>query len=358
MGPEPLQVLRPDGTVDASRLPSLGPEALLTLYRYMVLSRRLDIKMLALQRQGRIGFYGAATGEEASVVGSACALKAEDWVFPALRQGAAALLRGMPLEAYIAQIFGNSLDVQRGRQMPCHYSWRPANFVAWSSCIGTQLPHAVGMAYAAKHHGENSVALAYLGDGATSEADFHAAMNFSAVWEAPVVFLCQNNQWAISVPLSLQTASESIAAKAVAYGMPGARVDGNDALAVYAATSAAVENARAGEGPTLIEAVTYRMGPHSSSDDPGRYRSEAEVEGWEKRDPIERFRRFLMARGLWDSAKEGALVAETDRAIQEAVAKVEAAPPTPRGSLLEDVHAGSTPYLEWEAEELERSGGD
>lgn len=349
-----LQVLRPDGSL-AGPPPDLPPGQLLTLHRYMSLSRRLDTRMLSLQRQGRIGFYGSAAGEEAAVVGSALALESQDWVLPALRQGLAALLRGMPLDRYVAQVVGNSLDVQRGRQMPCHYSWRPAHFVAWSSCIGTQLPHAVGVAYGAKYRRQPIVVLAYLGDGATSEPDFHASLNFAGVWKVPVAFLCQNNQWAISVPVSLQTASESMAAKAVAYGLPGIRVDGNDVLAVYGATAEAVSRARAGEGPTLIEALTYRMGAHSSSDDPKRYRKEEETAAWARRDPIERFRAYLESRGLWDRAKEEALVAELDCMIQEAVVKVEAAPPTPVETMLQDVYAESSPYLRWELEELERT---
>jgi pyruvate dehydrogenase E1 component alpha subunit/2-oxoisovalerate dehydrogenase E1 component alpha subunit len=258
----------------------------------------------------------------------------------------------MPLDRYVAQVVGNSLDVQKGRQMPCHYSWRPAHFVAWSSCIGTQLPHAVGVAYGAKYRRQPIVVLAYLGDGATSEPDFHAALNFAGIWKVPVVFLCQNNQWAISVPVSLQTASESIAAKAAAYGLPGVRADGNDVLAVYGATVEAVSRARAGEGPTLIEAVTYRMGAHSSSDDPKRYRKEEETAEWARRDPIERLRAYLESRGLWDRAREEALLAELDGMIQEAVAKVEAAPPMPVETMLQDVYAESSPYLRWELEEL------
>ncbi len=341
MGEDLIQVLREDGSVAREPVPDLPPEDLLRMYRYMLLSRRLDLRMQALQRQGRIGFYGTSTGEEAAVVASAMALEARDWVFPALRQGAAALLRGMPLEAYLAQVVGNSLDVQKGRQMPCHYSWKPANFVAWSSCIGTQLPHAVGVALAAKYRRDPIVALAYLGDGATSEPDFHAAMNFSAVWKSPVVFLCQNNQWAISVPLAMQTASETIAMKAVAYGMPGVRVDGNDALAAWKATKEAVDRARSGGGPTLIEAVTYRMGAHSTSDDPKRYRSDREVEEWARRDPLTRLRRYMEGLGLWDVRREGALIEELDREIQESFARVEAAPAVAPETLLHDVYGGT-----------------
>lgn len=356
MGQAMLQLLREDGSVVRDLVPPLAPDAILNLYRHMLLSRRLDVRMQSLQRQGRIGFYGTSTGEEAAVVGSALALEPQDWILPALRQGAAVLLRGMPLDLYIAQVIGNSLDVQKGRQMPCHYSWKDGNFVAWSSCIGTQLPHAVGVALAAKYRRQPVVALAYMGDGATSEPDFHAAMNFAAVWKVPVVFLCQNNQWAISVPLAKQTASETIAVKAVAYGMPGVRVDGNDPLAVYGATREAVERARGGQGPTLIEAVTYRMGAHSTSDDPKRYRTEEETEAWARRDPIDRLRRYLEAQGLWDGRREEALVAELDGLIQASLQRVEGAPPPPLESMVEDVYAAMTPLLSEELEELRRRG--
>ena len=200
----------------ADRNSGLKPEDLQILYREMLLIRLLDEKMMLLQRQVRIGFHGTCTGEEAAVIGSAYALQPEDWIFPALRQGGAALLRGYPLHNYIAQLFGNRADLLKGRQMPVHFSDRRINQVSWSSCIGTQLPQAVGAAQAARLRGDRVVVLAYLGDGATSEADFHVALNFAGVWKAPVVFLCQNNQWAISVPVSRQTASPNLAVKAAA----------------------------------------------------------------------------------------------------------------------------------------------
>lgn len=324
----------------------LSPADLQRMYRFMSLSRLLDDRMMKLQRQGRIGFYGTASGEEAAVVGSAFALGESDWVFPALRQGVAALMRGMPLEVFVAQCIGNAMDVAKGRQMPVHYSYRSANFVSWSSCIATQLPHAVGMAYAAKYKGDKAIALAYLGDGATSEGDFHVAMNFAGVLQAPVVFFCQNNQWAISVPLKQQTAAPSLAVKAQGYGFEGVQVDGNDVLKVYAASRKAVEKARAGGGPTFIEAVTYRLGSHSSSDDPTRYRPAGEMEKWEAKDPIVRFRRYLQSHALWDSTVEDALQQELGDLINAAVQQAEAAPPLPVDSLFADVYAVPPPRLE------------
>jgi pyruvate dehydrogenase E1 component alpha subunit/2-oxoisovalerate dehydrogenase E1 component alpha subunit len=349
-----IQMLEPDGHLKSGEELQLSEQDLLELYRWMTLVRLLDSRMLSLQRQGRIGFYGVATGEEAAVIGSAYALQKEDWVFPALRQGGAALLRGMPLKLYIAQCYGNSLDVQKGRQMPCHYSYKPANFVAWSSCIGTQLPHAVGVAWAAKLKKDPIAVMAYMGDGATSEGDFHVSMNFAGVFQLPVVFFCQNNQWAISVPFKGQTASESIAIKAKAYGFEGVQVDGNDVLAVYRVAKAAVEKARSGSGPTLIEAITYRMEGHSSSDDPTRYRDEQEVKEWKKRDPIERFRKYLNLQSLWSTRKEAQLQEELNMQIAQAIQEAEAAPLPALESLFEDVYAEMPPHLKEQLAYLRR----
>jgi pyruvate dehydrogenase E1 component alpha subunit/2-oxoisovalerate dehydrogenase E1 component alpha subunit len=227
--------------------------------------------------------------------------------------------------------------------MPCHFADRGVNVVAWSSVIATQLPHAVGAAWAAHYCGDDMVSLAYIGDGGTSEGDFHAALNFAAVWKAPVVFVCQNNQWAISVPLATQTVSHSIAIKALAYGIPGVQVDGNDVLAVFRATREAIERARAGEGPTFIEAVTFRMGGHSSSDDPTRYRDAETVDAWARRDPIVRFRAYLEANGHWDAAAEDALQQELDDAITEAIRIAEAAPPPEPASVFTHVY-GEMPW--------------
>src|SRR3954465_12788809 len=239
--------------------PPIPREILLRLYREMVRLRTLDERMMTLQRQGRVGFYGACTGQEAATLASAIALDANDWIFPPLREGGAMLLRGFPLVPYLCQIFGNAGDETKGRQMPSHMASRSVNQVSWSSCIGTQLPQAVGAAMAGKIKGARRVIAAYLGDGATSEGDFHVALNFAGVFRAPVVFVCQNNHWAISVPTAKQTASQSIAVKAQAYGFPGVKIDGNDAVAVYLVVKEAVDRARNGGGPALIECETYRI---------------------------------------------------------------------------------------------------
>ena len=356
---EPYRVLNPDGSLVGQKEPAMPMGLIETAFEKMLFARVLDDRLLGLQRQGRIGFYGTATGQEAAIIGSGLALRPEDWVFPALREGMVALLRGYPLSQFLAQVIGNSLDIQKGHQMPCHYSWKPANFVAWSSCIGTQLPQAVGAAMAAKIRKDPIGVIAYLGDGATSEGDFHAAMNFAGVNRSPVVFFCQNNQWAISVPVSRQTISESIAIKARAYGFSGTQVDGNDLLAVYETTLQAMERARRGEGPTLIEAVTYRMGGHSSSDDPTRYRDTKEVEHWLALDPLERVRRFLAPRGKWSQEREQATAATLRNAIDKELSVVEASPPPTLQTLMEDVFERPPWHLEEEFEDLKarRSSG-
>ena len=314
-------------------------DTLLRLYREMVRLRTLDERMMTLQRQGRVGFYGACTGQEAATLASSIALEPSDWIFPALREGGAMLLRGFPLVPYLCQIFGNAGDETKGRQMPSHMASRSVNQVSWSSCIGTQLPQAVGAAMAATLKGDRTVIAAYMGDGATSEGDFHVALNFAGVFKAPVVFICQNNHWAISVPSHKQTASESIAIKATAYGLPGVKVDGNDAIAVYAAVKEAVARARSGGGPTLVECETYRIGAHSSSDDPTRYRDEKEVEEWRKRDPIEILRGRLNAMSLWTAREEDELRAKLLEEVNAAIAEAEKKADPPREGLFEDVYS-------------------
>jgi len=349
-----LRVLRDDGRTDREHDPFLAADTLLAMYREMRRVRLLDTRMVSLQRQGRIGFYGPCTGQEAPPIATAFAIAPRDWVFPALREGAIMLARGFPLAKYVAQVFGTELDVLKGRQMPSHMSGREVNQVAWSSCIGTQLPQAVGSAWAAKIRGDKLVTVGFLGDGATSHSDFHAAMNFAAVFRVPCVLICQNNHWSISVPVSRQTRSATLAVKARAYGLPGVRVDGNDVLAVYRAVSDAVYRARQGEGPTFIECLTYRLGGHSTSDDPSRYRSEQEVSEWAERDPILRFRRHLQYLGLMDDKLDGELEAEIERDITRAIEPVEGSARPAAESLFEDVYATPPWHLREQRRELER----
>ena len=353
---ELLRIVDLDGTYDSKKEPQLPKETLLRGYRNLLLVRLLDARMLSLQRQGRIGFYVPSTGEEACQVGSALALSPEDWVFPAYREPGCALTRGLDLKLMIAEAYGNSLDANKGRQMPSHFGWRSINYVSASSPVGTQIPHAVGTAWAAKVRGEKLVALAYFGDGATSGNDFHVGMNFAGVFKTPTVFFCKNNQYAISLPLSQQTAAKTLAQKALAYGFEGVRVDGNDLLAVFAATKAAADKARAGGGPTLIEAVTYRLGPHSSSDDPTRYRPKEEVAEWQRKDPVERMRKYLELKGLWSADREDALRKELDDTITTTIREVERAPPPALETLFTDVFEDLTPVLKEQMEEYLKSG--
>jgi len=344
---ELLQVLQEDGSGLIGKAPSALPsdEVALSIFKAMVTTRVVDDRMLKLQRQGRVAFVGTSTGQEAAIHGSAAAFKVSDWMFSALREGGAAIQRGMPLEEYVAHMFGNAEDTAKGRQMPNHFQCKEVNFPSWSSVLGTQLPHAVGAGLAFQDRGEQHVVCAYSGDGATSSSGFHSALNMAAVRKAPVVFVVIDNGWAISVPSAKQTASKSYGAKAAAYGMPGFDVDGNDALASYVATKRAVDRARNGEGPSLIALRSYRIMGHSSSDDPTKYRAEEEVRYWEQRDPLNRFETWLLGQGL---LKEGARQALTETLESETVAAVERAEavgPPALESLVEDVYADPPRYL-------------
>lgn len=318
------------------------------LFWGMLRIRVTDARMMALQRQGRIGFYGEAMGQEAAVIGSAAASQPQDWIVPALREAGVGLYRGMPLDSYLAQIFGNSEDPTKGRQMPCHPMDRARQYVVMSSCVSTQIPHAVGIAMAMKIAGDRGkVAFGFMGDGGTSEGDFHVALNFAGVSAAPCVLICQNNQWAISTPGAAQTASDTIALKALGYGLPPLRADGNDVLGVLATVSHAAERARRGEGPSFIELLTYRVSAHSSSDDPTRYRDEKVTELWKsRRDPLRRMQAFLESRG-WLTAAEVTEQAQTMEAeVRDAIARQEKAGPPPVESLFEDVYEQPTWLLQ------------
>ncbi|MBI5066722.1 MAG: thiamine pyrophosphate-dependent dehydrogenase E1 component subunit alpha [Deltaproteobacteria bacterium] len=334
-----FRLLAEDGAGAPAESP-LADGELLSLYRWMVLSRQLDERMVAMQRQGRIGFYIGAIGEEATVLGTAAGMQPGDWIFPCYREHAAALYRGMPMAALFCDMLGNAADLMLGHQMPCHEAWRPGHYASISSPIGTQIPQAVGAAWAARIKGEEMVSLVYFGEGATSSNDFHTGLNFAGVHKVPTVFVCRNNGWAISVPRERQTASETIAQKAVAYGIAGERVDGNDLLAVVAATRRARARAAAGEGPTLLECVTYRLEGHSTSDDPKAYRPVELVEPWRKKDPLTRLRRHLTERGLLAEAGDQKLLAEVKEEILAAIKQAEAADPKPPlETLIQGVYA-------------------
>jgi len=337
-----FQLLSEDG-VPVDNVDGIDRELARAMFDGMLRIRVTDARMMPLQRQGRIGFYGEAVGQEAAIVGSAAASAPGDWIIPALREAGVGLYRGMSLDSYIAQIYGNSDDPTKGRQMPCHPCDRERNYVVMSSCVSTQIPHAVGVAMGMKLKKDPHVAFGFMGDGGTSEGDFHVSLNFAGVWKVPCVLICQNNQWAISTPGHVQTASQTIAIKALAYGVEPLRVDGNDVLAVYTAIAHAAAKARRGDGPTFVELLTYRVSAHSSSDDPTRYRDETVTEVWRgKRDPIARMEKFLRAKGWLADGEREARAAEIEQTVREAVARAEASPPPARETLIEDVFAQPT----------------
>jgi len=346
-----VRVLGPEGELLPGATSTIPDERLLRIHDTLHLVRALDERMIRLQRQGRAGFYGACTGEEAAVLGSVAALRDSDWIVPALRQGPAMLFRGFPLVPYVAQVLGNSGDVLKARQMPSHHAAREVHQVSWGSCIANQLLQSVGIARAMRLRGHDSICIGYVGDGGTSEGDFHVAMNLAATWKVPLILFCQNNQWAISVPLDAQTRVTRLADKAAAYGLPGVRVDGNDALAVYQVVSEAAARARAGEGPTFVEALTYRVGAHSTSDDPSRYRDESVTERWRERDPLARLERHLAATGLRGAADVARLRERCVAEVDSAVNAVEALPPVGVETLITDVFAQVPAELErqWRA---------
>jgi pyruvate dehydrogenase E1 component alpha subunit len=336
-----VQILDENGQTQGD-VPALPPAELVRLFEGMLWSRLLDEHFLTMQRQGRIGMYLEARGQEAGVMAAAHALDKDDTFVPALRESAAALYRGLPLRTYLAQMLGNSNDVAHGRQSPGQVGSRAIRHLIGSTSVASQMPHATGMAWAARMRGEQTVVVCFVGDGGTSEDDFQSGLNFAAVFKAPVVFVCQNNQWAISTPLSTQTASRTIAIKGLAFGVPSLRVDGNDVLALYATIKGSVDQARAGNGPTFIEALTYRMGPHGATDDPSRYRDPAETAAWERKDPLLRFGIWLDAQKILSAEAQVATRLRIDGEIRAAISAEEAVGPPSLSSLFDEVLAEPT----------------
>ena len=344
---EYLSILNEKGQLDKKLEPDIGEDVLLKLHRFMVLARKFDERLLNLQRQGRIGTFPPIKGQEAAQLGTIAHLRASDWMVPAFRETAAELWRGKSLENIIIYNngFAEGVDIPEDR-----------NDLPISVPVGSQIIHAVGLGWAAKYRQKDDVAMTFFGDGATSEGDFHEGLNFAAVFQAPVVFVCQNNHWAISMPLSKQTRSKTLAQKAIAYGMPGIQVDGNDILAVFAAAQEAVQRARSGDGPTLIECVTYRLMMHTTADDPKRYRTDEEVEKWSKRDPLPRFQKYLMDKGLLSEDKLNEIESQIMEEIQAAVEGAEkqmAAFGDPM-DMFDHAYAEMPPYLKEQKADLAR----
>jgi pyruvate dehydrogenase E1 component alpha subunit len=311
---EHLSILNEAGEVDNDLEPDIPEDLLLKLYRAMLLGRRFDERMLSLQRQGRIGTFAPTSGQEASQVGSAAVLRPTDWMVPSFREAAAQIWRGAPMENIILYFGGYN----EGGRIEDNSKDLPI-----SVPVASQILHAVGLGWAVNYRKTDEVVMTFFGDGATSEGDFHEGMNFAGVYQTPVIFLCQNNHWAISVPRSKQTRSETLAQKALGYGIPGIQVDGNDILAVYAAAKEAADRARSGGGPTMIECVTYRITMHTTADDPKRYRTDEEVEGWKKKDPLVRFEKYLTDKGVAAKDTFQALETEVKEDIQTAVDRAE-----------------------------------
>ncbi|MEE9165353.1 MAG: pyruvate dehydrogenase (acetyl-transferring) E1 component subunit alpha [Nitrospinota bacterium] len=341
-----LQILDDTGKVNSELEPKIEKKDLIEIYKYMVLSRIADAKAFALQREGRMGTYPPLKGHEAAQVGSAYAMNENDWFFPVYRDLGAMLVRGVPLDLIYHYWMGN----EDGSKFP-----KRANVFPISIPVGSQITLGMGFSWASKLKKEKAVTLVSFGDGATSEVDFHDGLNFAGVFKTPTVFLCINNQWAISVPRTKQSASKTIAQKAVAYGFNGIQVDGNDILAVYAVTKEAVDRANKGDGPTLIEAVTYRLGDHTTADDASRYRSEKEIDEWRSKDPIARFKSYLESKQIWNENFEKEIRKEAEDLVEGAVKKAEAASPSDVEDFFKYTYAEMPWHVKEELEELKES---
>lgn len=336
------QILTPSGGLVGEA--PVDIEMTVRLYRAMVFARAYDRKSMSLQRQGRLATYAPFEGQEAAQVGAAAALEPDDWLVATYRDAAAMWMQGYPLELLFAGRTGH----EAGGRPPDHVNVMPPSIT-----VGAHMVHAVGLSWAEKLRGSSRIAMTMFGDGATSEGDFHEAMNFAGVFGVGVVFVCQNNGWAISLPRSEQTASETIAEKAIAYGMPGIQVDGNDVFAVHEAAREAAGRARNGGGPTLIEAVTYRMGPHTTADDPGRYRDPADTEDWERRDPLERVRVYLSERDRWTEEWQTEVESRTFDEVERAISLAESLYDPDPSHVFGAVFESSTSTLDAQRRELE-----
>ena len=329
-----LTILDVQGNVDAALLPNLSETDIRRMYETMALVRTFDQQAINLQREGRLGTYPPHLGQEAAQVGSALALQPTDWVFPSFREMGVHLTLGYPADLLLRYWAGD----EEGQCPPEHLNIFPI-----CVSVGTQIPHAVGAAMAARYRGDPVAMVTYFGDGATSKGDFHEGLNLAGVLNLPNVFICQNNQWAISIPLKGQTASATLAQKAIAYGFPGIQVDGNDIFAVYRATSEALARARSGMGPTLIECLTFRMADHTTADDAARYRPPEEVAAWRGRDPLLRLELFMAAKGLWDEEYGRRSRAAAEVVVTAAVRKMEAAPLPERAAMFRHTAASLSP---------------
>ena len=340
-----LQILNENAVCDEKNKPKISEDVLREMYKYLILTRTFDDKALKLQRQGRLGTYAPMRGQEAGQIGSAFALAKDDWIFPAFRENGVYMIKGVSADLLFRYWAGD----ERGMQIP-----KGINILPVSITVGAHLPHAAGAAMGFNYLKQKNVAVVYFGDGATSEGDFHEALNFAGVFKAPCIFICQNNQWAISLPVKEQTASQTIAQKAIAYGIAGIQVDGNDVFAVYKATMDAVARARNGLGATLIECFTYRLADHTTSDDAKKYRSEDEVRSWELKDPILRFEKYLVSKKVINPVIIGKVKAEAEQQIERAVKIAESAKPQPPTEMFDYLYSDMTDEMKEQREQSKR----
>ena len=339
-----LQILNAEGNViNEELMPKLTDDDIKKMYGYMVLARKWDETMWNLQREGRLLTFAPLKGQEAAQIGSAYAMAKDDWLFPMYRSNGAMIVRGMPMEMLQQYWAGD----ERGLKIP-----EKLNLFTFAIPVGTHIPHAVGFAWGMKMKKKKIAVVVYTGEGGTSKGDFHEALNFAGVFKVPVVVIVENNQYAISVPRNRQTASETIAQKAVAYGFEGIQVDGNDMFAVYSVTQEALKKARAGKGPTLIECVTYRLGAHTTADDPSRYRSKEEEEEWKKKDPIDRVRKFMQKKDIWKDADDKKLLEDVESKVNSSVKRAEALSPPKAEDMFTSVYHDLTKDLKEQMEEV------
>ena len=350
-----LKILQQDGSVYPNAdLPNIDQTTALKAYRALAFHRVLDERMVAAQRQGRISFYMAALGEEATTVGGAAALEPQDMVMAQYREQGALIYRGFSLENIMNQLFSNEHDLGKGRQMPIHYGCNELNYMTISSPLGTQIPQATGYAYGQKLQGKDAVTICYFGEGAASEGDFHAGLNMAAVHNAPVIFFCRNNGYAISTPADEQYVGNGIASRGIGYGIKTIRIDGNDILAVMKAVQLAREYALEQQKPVIIEAMSYRLGAHSTSDDPSGYRTKEEEAKWQAHDPILRMKHYLVKQDWWDEQQDKALFEQLREQILAAVKVAEKIDKPPVEDLVTDVYDQVPAHLEKQLTELKQ----
>lgn len=347
-----ISFLSPDGKLTSNYKPQIPDAELIKGFKTMLLTRLVDERMITLQRQGTISFSLSSLGEEACAVASAAALDIGDWMYPQYREAGAIFWRGFTIQDFVHHMFGDATDLMLGRQMPNHFGSRALNVVTVSSPIGTKIPHAAGCAYAMKLQKDPHIAIAYFGEGAASEGDFHVGLNFAAVRKAPAIFFCRNNCYAISTHCSKQCATDGIAPEGIGHGLKTYRIDGNDFFAVYDIVKEAKDYCLSGSGPVFIEAMTYRLGAHSTADDPSLYRTEQEVKDWEAKDPVKRLRIYLEHQKLWNQKQEEEFVQDVNKQINEAIAKAKETPKPSLKSLFDNVYFEIPPRLNEQYHEI------